>query len=103
MKTKGAVVIIDYRAQSGHEETLVRELTELVATVVREERDCGGITILQDAADPTRIRLVEEWTSREAYLGPHMETTHLRAFIARASAFAAGPPEITFWSERAEA
>jgi quinol monooxygenase YgiN len=101
MSAMGVVVIIDYRASAGHEETTLRELTDLVSIVVREEPDCGGITILQNADDPARIRLVEHWTSREAYLGPHMKTPHLEAFIQRAAGLVAGPPDITFWNETA--
>jgi quinol monooxygenase YgiN len=38
--------------------------------------------------------LIEEWTSEAAYTGPHMQTPHLQAFIGRAGAFLAGPPDI---------
>jgi len=31
------------------------------------------------------------------FLGPHMQTEHIVAFIARVEEFLAGPPEISFW------
>lgn len=99
MESTGIVVIIDYRALPGREEAARGELEALVATVVREERDCGGIRVLRDGGDPARIRLVEHWSSREAYLGPHMETPHIKAFIARAGELVAGPPDTSFWHD----
>jgi quinol monooxygenase YgiN len=90
-------VIINYRAAAGREQEALRELSELVAVVRAAEPDCLGITVVHSAVDPGRIKLIERWTSQEAYLGPHMQTPHLQAFKLRAGAFAAGPPEITFW------
>ncbi len=95
-------VLIGYRAQPGKADVAARELGALIATVVATEPDCRGIRLYQDPSDPTRILLYERWTSREAYLGDHLHTSHLEAFKARAPEFLAGPPEITFWSLRAE-
>ena len=95
-------VLIDYRARPDRLETAITELDRLIATVVETEPDCSGIRLLQDPEDPARLLLCEEWTSREAYLGPHFQTPHLRDFIARAPAFLAGPPEIRFWNVKAE-
>jgi quinol monooxygenase YgiN len=93
------VVAIRYRALAGREETARAELAKLVATVLAEETACGGIRMLVDADDPGSILLVEEWPDRASYLGPHFETPYLRAFIARAGEWFAGPPEIGFWDE----
>lgn len=95
-------VLVEYRVLPGQVERTLSEIEALVATVVTTEPDCLGIRLLQDAADPERLLLVERWSSREAYLGPHRETPHLQAFIARAAAFLAGPPHIEIWRERAE-
>lgn len=103
MPASDVMVIISYRAQPGREAQAVRELGDLIATVVREERDCHGIQLYQDEADPTRLLLHELWTSQAAYTGPHLQTPHLKAFIARAPGFLAGPPDITFWSLRSDA
>ncbi|HEX6850129.1 MAG TPA: antibiotic biosynthesis monooxygenase [Candidatus Polarisedimenticolaceae bacterium] len=95
-------VIIRYRTLPDRHEEAIRELSALVATVVAKESDCKGIRILQDASDPTMLLLDELWTSREAYLGPHLQTPHLLAFKAKAAQWFAGPPEISFWTLRAE-
>lgn len=90
-------VVITYQAQPGRGEAARDELGALIAKVVSTEPDCLGIRLLQDSADADRFLLIEEWTSEEAYKGPHMTTPHLLAFIGRAREFLAGPPEIRFW------
>ena len=40
---------------------------------------------------------MEQWADEASYTGPHMQTPHIQAFMARAREFIAGPPEITFW------
>lgn len=97
MGSDGVVVIISYASLPDQAERAVAEIAALIATVQRVEPDCGGIELLQDLDDPTRIMLVEQWPSRESYLGPHFQQPHIQAFIARAGEFLAGPPEIRFW------
>lgn len=99
MASDGVIVLISYRAHAGQEEAARTELARLVSTVLSEEPACTGITILQDSEDPARITLVEYWPTRESYLGPHMETPHIRAFIQRAGELVIGPPDISFWRE----
>ena len=91
------IVVITYRALPGHGATALRELTALIRDVVALEPDCLGIRVHHDPVDDTRILLYEEWTSRKAYTGPHMQTPHIQAFIGRAREFIAGPPIIEFW------
>ncbi len=100
MPPTAVTVLIEYRALPGQAERAIAELERLVATVVTEESDCLGIRLLQDAGEPERLLLDEQWTSREAYLGPHLQTPHLQEFIANARSFFAGPPVIQFWRER---
>jgi quinol monooxygenase YgiN len=99
MPNEAVVVLIRYQAQPGREAAARGALTALVATVVAREPDCHGITMLEDAGDPARILLYERWSDREAYAGPHLQTPHLLAFVARAGELFTGPPEITFWRE----
>lgn len=98
MSRHGIHVIIRYQAQPGCAATALRELSDLVAVVRAEEPDCTGITIVNSVDDAGRIVLLETWTSREAYAGPHLQTPHIQAFIGRAGSFMAGPPEITYWN-----
>ena len=93
----GAVVIVSYRVLPDQADTARREIARLAATVQANEPECGGITVLEAADDPTRLTLLERWPSREAFLGPHMQQPHIQSFIERAGAFLAGPPDITFW------
>ena len=99
MPSSGVTVVIEYRAVPGSMEQAISQLDALVATVVATEPDCRGIRLLRDVADPARVLLVEEWTSREAYLGPHFQTPHLTAFKAKAAALFTGAPKIEFWGE----
>lgn len=95
-------VLIEYRTLPDQVERAVAELEALIATVVAKEADCLGIRLLTDPEDPSRILLHELWTSREAYLGPHFQTPHLQAFIARAQTWFQGPPVIQFWLTKSE-
>lgn len=99
MTATDVTVIIRYRCQSGQAETALRELSALVATVRREEPDCRGIVIVRNEDDPCDLTLIETWTSREAYAGPHLSTPHILAFKSRAGQFMAGAPEITYWRQ----
>ncbi|HWT17055.1 MAG TPA: antibiotic biosynthesis monooxygenase [Patescibacteria group bacterium] len=92
-----AVVVVRYQSVPEQAETAAREIAALVAAVLAAEPECRGITMLQDADDPSRFMLVERWPSRALFLGPHMQQPHIQAFIARAGGFLAGPPEISFW------
>jgi quinol monooxygenase YgiN len=89
--------MIHYHALEGQRENAERELAALIATVQKVECDCSGIRMVRNADAPSQICLIEYWSSREAYLGPHMQTAHLQAFIQRAGSLFAGPPDISFW------
>ena len=102
MSRRPVTVLIVYRAQPERADAGLRVLADLVGTVVAEEPACLGITVHQDASDPTRILLLEEWRDEASYVGPHMQTPHIRAFVEKAPEFFAGPPEISFWEWRAE-
>jgi quinol monooxygenase YgiN len=45
------------------------------------------------------MSLVERWTSREMFLGPHMNQPHIQSFMQSASAFLTGPPDMTCWRQ----
>lgn len=102
MRPTLTTVIIRYRTRPDRHDEAVRELSSLIATVVAKEPDCKGIRLLEDGSDPTSLLLDERWTSREAYLGPHLQTPHLLAFKEKSAAWFAGPPEISFWMLRAQ-
>jgi quinol monooxygenase YgiN len=92
------VVLVDYRARPGQEAAARERIARLVAEVRAREAQCGGIRILQQLDDPSRITLVEAWPDREHFLGPHLQQPHIQAFIAEAATLFEGPPAISFWS-----
>ena len=94
---RGAVAIVGYRALPDQIQTAKRAISALIATFQTAEPDCGGITMLQDSAEPVRFTLIEHWPSKEMFLGPHMQQPHIQCFKRAAGAFLAGPPDITFW------
>lgn len=97
MHAQPIVVLIEFRIQPGKESLATQVMTSLIATVRREEPACSGITMIRDAANPSRILLYELWPDRDSYMGPHMETPHIKAFKAQGGDLFAGPPEISFW------
>lgn len=88
---------VGYTALPGRVDAARQAIAALVGTVLAKEPACAGIAILQGADDPTRITLIERWSSRELFLGPHMQQPHIQSFIRKAGEFLAGPPDITFW------
>lgn len=91
------IVVISYQAQPGKVDAAHQTLADLIATVVKLEPECLGIRMHRGTADPGRILLWEEWTTEEAFTGPHSDTPHLNAFKAKARELYVGPPEISFW------
>ena len=102
MSPSPITVVIEYQALPDKVGQAFSELESLIRTVVATEPDCHGIRLLQESTDPTQALLYEEWTSREAYLGPHLQTPHIQEFRAKAATLFAGSPKIRFWSGRAE-
>jgi quinol monooxygenase YgiN len=97
MRAEPIVVLIEFRIQPGRESLATQVMTSLIATVRKEEPACTGITMIRDAGDPNRVLLYEQWPDRDSYMGPHMDTPHIKAFKAQAGELFAGPPVITFW------
>ena len=73
-----------------------RDLQNLAREVRKVEPDCLAIEMAQDLDDPTNITMIEKWSSRDAYEGPHMQSSHMKSFIEKSSKYFNGPPEISF-------
>ena len=97
MGESDVTVLIRYLAQAGRAAQAKEELAALVKVVLAEEPACRGIWIHENTSAPEQLLLVEQWADEASYTGPHMQTPHIQAFMARAREFIAGPPEITFW------
>jgi len=74
----------------------IQDLQDLAREVRRTEPDCLAIELAQDIDSPTNVTMIEKWSSREAYEGPHMHSSHMQSFIEQSSKYFAGPPEISF-------
>ena len=74
-----------------------QDLLDLARETRRVEPDCLAIEMAQDTDDPSRITMIEKWSSREAYEGPHIQSSHMKSFIEKSSRYFAGPPEISFY------
>ena len=73
-----------------------RDLLELAREVRKIEPECLEIEMAQDMDDPTKITMIERWTSRDAYEGTHMQSAHMKSFIEQSGKYFAGPPDISF-------
>ena len=101
--TRSVTVLIACQIVPDKIDLAQREFTAVISTVVTNEAACRGIRLQQDVDDPNRLLLIEEWDSKEAFTGPHMQTPHMQAFLQRAQAFLAGTPEFRFGREIAAA
>jgi len=96
-------VVITCQIQPGKMDIAREEFTAIIKTVVSKEATCHWIDLLHDPENPNRLLLIESWDSKEAFTGPHMQTSHMQAFFERAKSFLAAPPETGFWRRVAAA
>lgn len=75
------------------------ELEAVGRKVMEREPGCHGIRICDDPDDPRRLLIIEEWDSKEIFMGPHMQTPHMQDFMKTAESFLDGAAEFTFWRE----
>lgn len=94
--TENVIVILKFKAQPEKGAQTVLELTNLIEKV-KLEPNFVEIKMHVDPKDNTNIFLYEEWEDQNYYNTDHMETDHIKAFMANSTNFLAGPPEITFW------
>lgn len=99
--TENIIVILKFKAQPEKGDITVTELTNLIENV-KLEPNFNEIKIHVDPKDNTNIFLYEEWEDENYYNTDHMETDHIKAFMANSTNFLAGPPDITFWKVEKE-
>ena len=81
------------KAKPGMEETVKEELLALVGPT-RAEEGCINYDLHQSLDHKGQFRFYENWTSKEL-LERHLESAHVKRFIAKADQLLAEPPEIT--------
>jgi quinol monooxygenase YgiN len=94
-----SIIVITYQTRPDKVEAGHQALAELIQVVKREEKDCIAIQMHRDTSDPTKILLWEEWTTEEAFRGPHMVTPHIKAFQALIPELYVGPPLASYWQQ----
>jgi quinol monooxygenase YgiN len=83
------------KAKPGMEETVEQELLALVGPT-RTEEGCINYDLHRSLDHKGQFRFYENWTSKEL-LERHLQSAHVKRFIARADQLLAEPPEITLW------
>lgn len=73
-------IVANIRARVDRVELVKCELIKLLG-VTRAEAGCVQYDLHQDNEDPSRFLMFENWESREQWRA-HMESPHLRAFLA---------------------
>jgi quinol monooxygenase YgiN len=96
MKTGRVNVLIRSRLLPDCIDQVKQGLLALARQVRQIEPACLSIELAQDLDDPTAITMIEKWSSREAYEGPHMQSSHMQSFIEQSGKYFAGPPDISF-------
>ena len=96
MQARTVTVLIRTQLLPDSVEQGKQDLLDLAREVRKVEPDCLAIELAQDMDDPTNITMIEKWSSRDAYEGPHMQSSHMKLFIERSSKYFAGPPDISF-------
>lgn len=76
-------------------EAFKRAALELLVAPTQGESGCVLYELCQDASDPTRFAMVEEWESRAA-LDAHLAQESLRTAIGKLAPMAAEPPATHF-------
>ena len=96
MQARVVTVLIRTQLHPDTVEQGKQDLLDLARQVRKVEPDCLAIELAQDMDDPTSITMVEKWSSRDVYEGPHMQSSHMKSFIEQSSKYFAGPPDISF-------
>jgi quinol monooxygenase YgiN len=86
---------IGRRRKPGLAEKVKQELSALVAPTLVEE-GCINYDLHQSLDRAEHFRFYENWTSKE-HLDRHLQSAHVKRFIANADQLLAEPPEITLW------
>jgi quinol monooxygenase YgiN len=85
------------KAKPGMAETVKQELSALVGSTLAEE-GCINYDLHQSVDHAEHFRFYENWTSKEL-LDRHLQSAHVKRFIAKADQLLAEPPEITLWDK----
>ena len=97
--SKSVTVVITCAIKPDKVEMARRELEAVIKTVMANEPACHGIRVHDDPKNPQRLLIIEYWDSEEVFTGPHMQSSHMQAFLKTAETFLDGAAEFGFWRE----
>jgi quinol monooxygenase YgiN len=90
-------VLARIRAKEGTEETLKRELLNLIEPT-RAEVGCISYDLHQSADDKALFMFYETWSSKDD-LDKHFTTPHIQAIMAKAPDLLAEPLDLSIWEK----
>jgi quinol monooxygenase YgiN len=96
MRRAEVTVLVQLRLLPDFIEQGKRDLLDFARDVRKLEPECAEIEVVQDVDDPTSITMIEKWSDRAAYEGPHMQTQHMKSFIAHSARYFDGAASISF-------
>jgi quinol monooxygenase YgiN len=95
MAGRNVTVFALVKAKPGMEEAVKQELLALVDPT-RTEEGCINYDLHQSFEHKGHFRFYENWTSKEL-LDRHLQSAHVKRFIAKMDQLLTEPPEITLW------
>jgi quinol monooxygenase YgiN len=95
MAGRNVTVFALVKAKPCMEEAVKQELLALVDPT-RTEEGCINYDLHQSFEHKGHFRFYENWTSKEL-LDRHLQSAHVKRFIAKMDQLLTEPPEITLW------
>ena len=97
MADEKITVLARIKARKGMEEELCRQAMCLIEPT-RAEAGCINYDLCRGADDKSLFMFYENWISKNA-LDEHLQTPHLKAFIAKADGLLAEPLDVILWQK----
>lgn len=86
-------VVATFAVKEGQEEAFLAAARETLVKPTQDEPGCVEYDLWQDAGDPTRFAMLEEWESEEA-LAAHLAQPSLQAAAGKLAPLVAEPPTV---------
>jgi quinol monooxygenase YgiN len=96
MRRQNVTVLVQLRLRPDCIEQGKADLLDFARIVRKTESDCLAIEIAQDIDDATSITMIEKWSNRAAYEGPHLQTPHMKSFVEQSGQYFDGSARICF-------
>ncbi len=93
MSSKKLTVVASFKAKVGMEETVLKELTALLAPT-RKEAGCIQYDLHRGTDDPGVFVFYETWKSKQV-LEEHLQMPYLQALLGKVEDLFAEPPVIS--------